>query len=72
MAEVMNCVGFKCPLPVLRTAIKASTMAAGAILEVHADCQTFPTDIEKWCRESGKVLVSIVDHGTHRVATIQF
>lgn len=72
MAEVMNCVGFKCPLPVLRTAIKASTMAPGAILEVHADCTTFPADIEKWCREAGKVLVSIVDQGTHRVATIQF
>jgi len=47
-------------------------MAAGAILEVHADCPTFPADIEKWCRESGKVLISIVDHGTHRVAAIQF
>ena len=43
-----------------------------AVLEVNADCQTFPDDIEKWCREAGKVLVSIVDHGTHRVATIQF
>ena len=47
-------------------------MAPGAVLEVHADCTTFPADIEKWCRESGNALISIVDHGTHRVATIQF
>ena len=72
MAEVMDCRGFKCPQPVLRTALKASSITPGTVLEVHADCPTFQKDIEKWSRDAGKVLVSVVDHGTHKVATIQF
>jgi tRNA 2-thiouridine synthesizing protein A len=72
MAEIMDCRGMKCPQPVLKTALKASSMGAGSVLEVHADCPTFQSDIEKWSRDAGKVLVSLVDHGTHKVATIQF
>lgn len=71
MAEILDCKGMKCPQPVLKTAIKANTVPAGTTLEVHADCSSFPDDITKWCNDSGKVLISIVDQGTHRVATIQ-
>ena len=71
MAEVLNCKGMKCPQPVLKTAIKANTLPAGTVLEVHADCPTFPNDITKWCSDTGKVLVSIVDKDGGKVATVQ-
>ena len=71
MAEVLNCNGMKCPQPVLKTAIKANTLPAGTVLEVHADCPTFANDITKWCADTGKVLVSIVDDGAGKVATVQ-
>lgn len=71
MAEMLNCKGMKCPQPVLKTAIKANTLPAGTVLEVHADCPTFPDDITKWCGDTGKVLVSIVDGDGGKVATIQ-
>ena len=71
MAEVLDCKGLKCPQPVLKTAIKANTLPAGTSLEVHADCPTFSDDITKWCSETGKVLVSVVDQGGFHVATIQ-
>ena len=71
MAEVLNCKGMKCPQPVLKTAIKANTLPAGTTLEVHADCPSFSDDIRKWCTDTGKVLVSIVDQGGCNVATIQ-
>jgi tRNA 2-thiouridine synthesizing protein A len=71
MAEVLNCKGMKCPQPVLKTAIKANTLPAGTVLEVHADCPTFSDDITKWCGDTGKVLVSIVDADGGKVATIQ-
>ena len=71
MAEVLNCRGMKCPQPVLKVAIKANTLPSGSILEVHADCPSFASDITKWCNDSGKVLVSIVDHGGYNVATVQ-
>ncbi|MBN1577099.1 MAG: sulfurtransferase TusA family protein [Chitinispirillaceae bacterium] len=71
MAEVLNCRGMKCPQPVLKVAIKANTLPAGTVIEVHADCPSFPDDIKKWCNDSGKVLVSIVDNGGFNVATVQ-
>ncbi len=71
MAEVLNCRGMKCPQPVLKVAIKARILPPGTTLEVHADCESFPSDIAKWCTNSGKVLISCVDHGGYNVATVQ-
>jgi len=62
----------KCPQPVLKVAIKATTMPDGSSMEVHADCPSFSSDIQKWCTDNGKVLVSVVDRGGFNVATIQF
>lgn len=72
MTEVMNCRGLKCPQPVLKVAIKAHNIAKGTTLEVQADCPTFPSDIAKWCSDSGRVLISCVEQGGYHVATIQF
>lgn len=72
MAEVLDCRGLRCPQPVLKVAIKANSIPAGETLEVQADCPTFASDIEKWCSDSGKVLVSCVDQGGYQVATVQF
>jgi tRNA 2-thiouridine synthesizing protein A len=72
MTEVLNCVGMKCPQPVLKLAIKANSMKPGDTLEIHADCHSFPQDVQKWCNDSGKVLVSLVDQGAKKVATVQF
>jgi tRNA 2-thiouridine synthesizing protein A len=72
MADVLDCKGLKCPQPVLKVAIRARTIAAGTTLEVYADCPSFERDVTKWCEDNGRVLVSVVDRGTFRVATIQF
>ena len=69
---VMDLKGLKCPQPVLKIAIKASSIPAGTSVEVLADCSTFPEDIKKWCQDSGRVLISCVDHGGVYTATIQF
>jgi tRNA 2-thiouridine synthesizing protein A len=71
MTEVMNCKGMKCPQPVLKAAIKSNSLPKGTTLEVIADCPTFPADITKWCQNSGKVLISIVDRDGCKVATVQ-
>ena len=71
MSEVLDCKGLKCPQPVLKIAIKSKILPTGTTLEVHADCSSFQTDVTKWCADSGKVLVSVVDRGGFHVATIQ-
>lgn len=71
MAQILDFKGLKCPQPVLKTAIQANSIPAGTTIEIHADCPSFPADIEKWCATAGKVLVSIVDQGGYNVATVQ-
>ena len=70
--ETLDCKGMKCPQPVLKTQIKASSMKKGDTLIVLADCDTFPKDIKDWCAKTGKVLISIVDEGKVHKATVQF
>jgi len=70
--ENMDCRGMKCPQPILKIAIKARMLPPGTTLEVLADCPSFATEVRKWCDDSGKVLVTIVDRGSHNAATIQF
>ena len=71
MAEVLNCRGMKCPQPILKAAIKANSLPPGSVFEILADCPSFSNDITKWCSDTGKVLVSIVDQADCKVATIQ-
>ena len=72
MAQILDCRGLKCPQPVLKVAIKANSIPPGTTLEVYADCHTFPSDIQKWCMDTGRVLISCVNQGTYHVATVQF
>jgi tRNA 2-thiouridine synthesizing protein A len=71
MSETLDCRGLKCPQPVLKVAIKAHSTSPGTALEVHADCESFPDDIQKWCSDCRHVLVSLIDRGSYHVATIQ-
>lgn len=71
MPAMLDCRGMSCPKPVLNVAMKARTLEAGSTLKVYADCTTFATDIEKWCKDSGTVLLSVVDHGGYEVATLR-
>ena len=61
--EVLDCVGMKCPQPVLKMAAKAATMKAGDILELLGDCPTFEKDARQWCDRTGKTLLAVRDEG---------
>jgi len=48
-------------------------MEAGDILEVKADCPSFPTDMKAWCTRTGKTLLFCMDDGSgNHSAQIQF
>lgn len=71
--HLLDANGLKCPQPVLKVAVKAKQMQAGDILDVKANCSTFPNDIENWCKKSGKTLLFCNDEGGgHFTAQIQF
>ncbi|MBW2195558.1 MAG: sulfurtransferase TusA family protein [Deltaproteobacteria bacterium] len=68
--EVLNTLGKKCPQPVLKIALKASSMEPGNILEVLGDCPTFERDVRVWCERLGKVFLS-VNHDSGKMKKIQ-
>ncbi|MGQ9572714.1 MAG: sulfurtransferase TusA family protein [Chloroflexota bacterium] len=69
----MDLLGLKCPQPVLKIAVKAKEIQPGDTLEVVADCESFPKDIEAWCSKAKKTLLFCTDEGGGKFkAQIQF
>jgi len=63
----LDCIGLKCPQPILKVVAFIPQMEAGDILEVKADCPSFPTDIKAWCDRTGKTILFCMPArtGTH-------
>ena len=70
--HTLDTLGLKCPQPILKVAVKAKDLPPGDILEVVADCHSFPSDVEAWCQKSGKTLLYCGSEGDHHKAQIQF
>ena len=71
--HTLDVLGLKCPQPVLKLATMAREIPAGDTVEVLADCESFPKDVQVWCTKTGKTLLLCVDEGggKHK-AQIQF
>ncbi len=69
----MDLTGMKCPQPVLKIAAKAKEIPEGEMVEILADCPSFPKDIEAWCERTGRTLLFCMDEGDGKYrAQIQF
>ena len=71
--KTLDTLGLKCPQPILKVVDFIPNMEAGDILEIMANCPSFPTDIKAWCEKTGKTLLFCMDDGTGSFsAQIQF
>ena len=71
--KTLDVLGLKCPQPVLKVAALAKEIPSGDTLEVLADCESFPKDIDAWCSKMKKTLLFCVDEGGGKFkAQIQF
>jgi len=71
--QTLDCLGMKCPQPVLKMALTSRKLSAGTVLEVLADCPEFPNDVKKWCAKKGKVLIACTPMGGGKYkAQVQF
>jgi len=71
--ETLDTLGLKCPQPILKVAALARNMQSGDVLEITADCHSFPNDVKAWCQKTGKTLLFCNDDGTGTFkAQIQF
>jgi tRNA 2-thiouridine synthesizing protein A len=69
----LDTLGLKCPQPVLKMAAKAKELQPGDTLEVLADCESFPKDVEAWCSKTKNTLLFCMDEGGGKFkAQIQF
>ena len=69
----LDTLGLKCPQPILKVAIKSKELQPGDILEVLADCHSFPDDIKAWCQRTHKTLLVCANEGGGKFkAQIQF
>jgi tRNA 2-thiouridine synthesizing protein A len=59
----LDCLGLRCPQPILKIAAKSAELKLGDILEVIADCPTFEKDIRQWCDRTKKTLMWVKEEG---------
>jgi tRNA 2-thiouridine synthesizing protein A len=60
-AEILDCRGQRCPLPVIALARRLPDLPTGAVLRVLADDPAAATDIPAWCRMRDQEYVGTVD-----------
>jgi len=71
--HTLDALGLKCPQPILKIAVLSKEIQPGDMLEVTADCPSFPKDIDAWCTRMGKTLLVCADEGGGKFkAQIQF
>jgi tRNA 2-thiouridine synthesizing protein A len=55
--EVLNCLGQRCPLPVIALARRLPDLPRGAVIRVLADDPAAANDIPAWCRMRGQEFI---------------
>ncbi len=61
--EVLDCLGQRCPLPVIALARQLPRVPVGAVLRVLADDPAAANDIPAWCRMRGQQFAGAVTVG---------
>jgi tRNA 2-thiouridine synthesizing protein A len=61
--KVQESVGQACPMPIVFMAKNIRTMAAGQVLEIHADDDGAHADVRAWCAQTGNEFLGEEDAG---------
>ncbi|ROO61445.1 tRNA 2-thiouridine synthesizing protein A [Micromonospora sp. Llam0] len=58
VAETLDCLGQRCPLPVIALARRLPQLPVGSVVRVLADDPAAALDIPAWCRIRGQEFVA--------------
>ena len=58
--KVLDCLGRRCPLPVIALARNLPMLAVGSVLRVLADDPAAANDMAAWCRMRGQEFLGAV------------
>lgn len=59
----IDCIGFFCPIPIVRTREAIRAMAGGQVLEVFSDDPAAEADMRRWAEQAGHDLLSLSQTG---------
>lgn len=62
-AQVLDCKGLQCPLPVIKTAQAIKTIDIGQVLELLATDPGVEPDMKAWSSRTGNELLGISQDG---------
>jgi tRNA 2-thiouridine synthesizing protein A len=68
----IDCIGMRCPQPVLKLAVETAETPPGTIVEIVGDCLTFEKDIRTFCDRRKKALLSVRADGQKTAIQIQY
>ena len=63
-AQVLDCTGMQCPMPVIKTAQTIKLMSSGEVLELLATDPGVEPDMNAWSSRTGNALLGIEKRGT--------
>ncbi len=55
----IDCVGFYCPMPIVKTAQAMKEMEPGQVLEVLADDEGIRSDMPAWANKTGNEFLGV-------------
>ncbi len=68
----MDCIGMRCPQPVLRLAAETIDTPVGTFVEIVGDCPTFEKDVRVFCERRKKTLLGVERDGARTTIRIQY
>lgn len=68
--ETLDCLGQRCPLPVIALARRLPQLPVGAVIRVLADDPAAANDIPAWCRMRGQEFVGGPEENAYDVRRI--
>lgn len=68
---LIDCMGMKCPRPIIELAKAARKAASGAKVRIRADDLAFESDVRAWCDATGATLVDLESSGVSIQAVIR-
>jgi tRNA 2-thiouridine synthesizing protein A len=67
----LDCLGLRCPQPVLKLAMAVVEIPKGSLVEILGDCPTFEKDVKAWCQRKNLAVLSVRAEGTAKTIQIQ-
>jgi len=61
--RTLDCTGFFCPMPIVKTKLELGKMKSGEVLEITADDPGFAKDLPAWCEMTGEKFLGIKKEG---------